>query len=307
MASLACHLYDEKALLADGAPQEEKARVLSVALIDAHPLECEGLASMLRGSEQFSCTGAWTDPQMALTILPQLAPRVILLDAKLPGISSFLVLRAARAASPRSRVVYMVDCSEEQCVISPALTQKLRRQAGEPPTRFVIRPDDCLQTALKLGARGVVRKQCTFEHLTTVIRTVASGGIWMEPSTAARLAEQYLSFLQSQSPRRERLRGGLTRRECQIVEMIGHGHSNKEIADRLGLAYATVKNSVSSILRKLRLGDRTQIALYAAGTTTSPEETGAGEDGDGEGLAAWGPGNTAAGAHSPQAPLPAHR
>jgi len=124
-------------------------------------------------------------------------------------------------------------------------------------------PDDCLQMALKAGAHGVLHNHCSFEYLMKAIRSVSRGQYWMELPTANRLAEQYLLTLRPTHAPSASGTDKLTLRERQVASLVSQGRSNKEIARELHLGYSTVKNYVSSILEKLDLRDRTQIALFA--------------------------------------------
>ena len=85
----------------------------------------------------------------------------------------------------------------------------------------------------------------------------------MEPATATRLAQQFLHAIHAGPIATDNGSGNLTLRERQVVTLIAQGRSNKEIAGELQVSYSTVKNHVSSVLEKLGLTDRTQLAVYA--------------------------------------------
>lgn len=238
------------------------AGVIRVGVLDANDLLRAGLAALLDRAEGFAFAGEWRDATAALRDLRGSSVDVLLVDMKLPGQSVFTVLEALPDISPNTRAVVTVDCRADDCVVLNP------RRYGEGDRMRVVpqpfsAPDDCLQMALKVGAHGVLHNHCSFEYLLKAIRAVHKGQFWMELPTANRLAEQYLLTLR---PTHTPAGGGsdkLTLRERQVASLVSLGRSNKEIARELHLGYSTVKNYVSSILEKLELRDRTQIALYA--------------------------------------------
>ena len=234
---------------------------ITIALLDNNDLLREGLTALINAESGFTCVGAWSDPAEALDSLARNPADILLVDIKLPERAGFDILRRISERDIHCRVIVTVGCSEERCIVlNPVINGAVSRTT--PVSSLYSAPDDCLQIALKMGAQGVLRKRCSFRYIAQAIRAVYMGQYWMELPTANRLAEQYLHSMKSASPDQG---GGasLTLRERQVVRLLAHGRSNKEIARELGLAYSTVKNYVSSILEKLGLSDRTQIALYA--------------------------------------------
>jgi DNA-binding NarL/FixJ family response regulator len=240
---------------------EEKG-VIQVGVVDQDTLLREGLAALLNTAEGLSCAGHWGDLEEAMTDLQADPPDVLLLDMFQMQHSGFHALRHLLTACPSVRTIVMVKCQEDRCVIlnRPA---PLSRQTPLPALTLESTLDDCLQVALKMGAQGAIRKQCAFRYIEEAIHAVYAGCFWIEPGTSSRLAQQHLRAANPVS--REAAVGpdSLTHRERQIIHLIAQGLSNKEIAHELHLGYSTIKNYVSSILGKLSLHDRTQIALYA--------------------------------------------
>jgi DNA-binding NarL/FixJ family response regulator len=240
--------------------QNERIRV---GVLDEHDLMRDGLVSLIANSDGFACAGAWSTATETLSSLDEAAPDVLIVDSRLTGQSAFQLVRTLVKSSSRPRIIMTVDCSDERCVILNQQSFGAGRKPLSLDGKVCVDPDDCLQTAMKLGADGVIRKQCSFARLAEVIRAVAAGQPWIEPATALRLARQYLATIHVEGAPAEGACRKLTMREQQIMSLIARGHSNKEIALDLHLGYSTVKNHVSSILSKLTLQDRTQIALYA--------------------------------------------
>ena len=241
----------------------QNVSVVKVGVVDENELIRDGLSSLLNHSQEFVCAGSWAAADEALMAVAQDPAHVLLVDSRLREQSAFELLRALVPSNPPVRVIVMVDCQDDRCVLLNQHSFGPGRKPLSLSEGVCSEPDDCLQTALKMGARGVLRKASSFETISAAIRKVADGYHWIEPSTAVRLARQYLVSLGAEPVREKRVLTRLTLRERQIVSLIAHGHSNKEITAELNLGYSTVKNHVSSILDKLGLSDRTQIALYA--------------------------------------------
>jgi DNA-binding NarL/FixJ family response regulator len=137
------------------------------------------------------------------------------------------------------------------------------RTASPPPCVLLTTFDDdaVALEGLKLGARGFLLKDVSLEQLADGIRTVASGGTLINPAVTERvvrgLARLATRVPASASP------APLTKRELDVLRLVAAGRSNREIADALGTAEATVKNQVSSIFGKLGVRDRTRAVLRA--------------------------------------------
>jgi len=238
-----------------------------VAVLDGNDLLCDGLRALLNQEPGMVCVGAWNSAPDVLEAIRHAAPDILLIDLQMPGQSALGLIACLPEASPATRAIVMVDCPEDRCIVLNPRRCCDTCSAGpsgcESGTR---RPatDDCLQTALKMGAKGAMQKRHRFERVAGIIRSVHAGGHWMELPTARRLAQQYLGAISGPAPERTpALTATLTAREREIAALIAQGLSNREICRELGLGYSTVKNYVSSILDKLGFRDRTQIALFA--------------------------------------------
>jgi DNA-binding NarL/FixJ family response regulator len=238
-------------------------QTVRVAILESNDLLRDGLAALVSITQGLALAGAWGDVDEALDEMPERLPDVALVDVKLPERSGFRALKAFPLVCPQTRAIMLVDCREDRCVVlNPQTSAAHVRSLRTVPAAFS-GPDDCLQISLKMGAHGVLRKDCSFAEMTQAIRAVYAGQCWMELPTATRLAQQYLLSMRASHPAARSGAQSLTLRERQVVSLISHGRSNKEIAHELQLGYSTVKNYVSNILEKLALSDRTQIALYA--------------------------------------------
>ena len=122
--------------------------------------------------------------------------------------------------------------------------------------------------ALKNGASGYLLKGSSVEELSEAIRTVHTGGAMLNPTVANTVIRQFSTMAQNiVSPELSDLNTDeITKSEWYIIQAVARGMSNKEIAETLWLSQGTVRNSISSILNKLHLRDRTQLAIWAIQT-----------------------------------------
>ena len=200
--------------------------MISVLVVDDHPLFRHGLAGMLAIAEDMELADAVGDGETAVRRCAELAPDVVLMDLNLPGIPGVEAIRriGAQEHPPAILVLTMVD------------------------------DDDTVTAALQVGARGYLLKGAVQDDVLAAIRSVAAGGLVFAGGAAERVVSG-----------RRRYREDLTERESQVLALIGAGRSNAEIARELELSVKTVQNHVSNVLAKLQVADRTQAALRARG------------------------------------------
>lgn len=199
------------------------AGVISVLIVDDHPVVRQGLRSLLDVADGVTVTGEASDGPGALALAESLRPDVVLLDLKLPGMDGLAVL-GELGGSSSPRVLVLTSATD------PARARQ----------------------AVRAGAAGVVYKDIDPDALVRAIRAVHDGHLLLAPDAAAAVADG--------GPR---LRDPLTVREREVLALIADGKSNREIARRLGVAEKTIKAHVSSVLAKLGVQDRTQAAVYA--------------------------------------------
>jgi DNA-binding NarL/FixJ family response regulator len=121
--------------------------------------------------------------------------------------------------------------------------------------------DERILSALRAGAKGYLLKGAPREEIFNAIRIVSQGGSLLQPVVASRLLERIT--LESRDETGEDLIEPLTEREQEVLELLGQGLTNKEIASRLFITERTVKFHVSAILRKLDAGNRTEAVTIA--------------------------------------------
>ena len=204
--------------------------MIRVLVADDHAVVRQGLRTFLELQEDIEVVADVADGRAALAAVSQYAPDVVLMDLVLPEVDGVEAIRRIARERPRTRVI--------------ALTSFL--------------DDDKVFPAVRAGAAGYLLKDVEPPELVRAIRTVHRGEALLHPAVAARLMGEYASG----GGGRERF-DSLTPREREVVGLIARGLSNKRIALELGISEKTVKAHVSSILAKLGLTDRTQVALHA--------------------------------------------
>jgi DNA-binding NarL/FixJ family response regulator len=205
-----------------------------VYLVDDAELTRRGVVDLLRGNDEFTVVGEAGNAAEALAQLPLLRPDVAVIEAKLPDGSGIDVCREIRLRVPEVNIL-MLSTQDS---------------------------DDALFDSIIAGAAGYLLKNIKGADLIENLRTVAAGRSLLDPSVTSRVLQR----LREGNAREERL-GKLTDQERRILELIGEGLTNRQIAEEIHLAEKTVKNYVSNMLAKLGMERRTQAAAYAARLT----------------------------------------
>ena len=206
-------------------------RKTTVYLLDDHEIVRRGIRQLLEAEPDLEVIGESALAQEAERRIPALRPDVAVLDGRLPDGSGIEVCRAIRSVDPSIRVLILTSYDD----------------------------DEALFGAIMAGASGYVLKQVAGNDLVDTVRRVADGQSTLDPGVTAVVLERLRSG-GTTDPRLARL----TPQERRILELIGEGMTNRQIAHTLSLAEKTVKNYVSSMLGKLDMGSRTQAALFAA-------------------------------------------
>jgi DNA-binding NarL/FixJ family response regulator len=202
-------------------------------LVDDQNLVRKGVRSLLELSEEIEVIAEAADGAEAIRQIPEVAPDLVLLDMRMPGLSGLDVLRelSSREALPPTIILTTFD------------------------------DDELVLAGIQAGARGYLLKDVALAELVNAIKKVAAGGSIVKPAVTQRLLkglenlENEFSSLDQPDP--------LTDRETEILRLMAGGYSNKEIATSLGVAEGTVKNHVSNILSKMGVRDRTRAVLKA--------------------------------------------
>jgi len=200
---------------------------IRVLIVDDHAVVREGLRAFLELQDGIEVIGEAGDGREAIEEAGRLRPDVILMDLVMPRLDGVEAMRELHGRVPAARVIVL--------------------------TSF---PDDKrLVPALRAGAAGYLLKNVEPQDLARAIRLADAGEAMIDPAVAARLVDALVEARGDQGPK-------LTRREQEVLELIGRGLANKRIALELGIAEKTVKTHVGHVLAKLGVSDRTQAALY---------------------------------------------
>ncbi|MFE6760967.1 response regulator transcription factor [Streptomyces sp. NBC_01423] len=216
-------------------PDPAAAAPTRVFLVDDHEVVRRGLKDLIDDEPGLDVVGEAATAEQAVARGPALRPDVAVLDVRLPDGDGIGVCRELRSAMPGLACLMLTSFDDE----------------------------DALIDAIMAGAAGYVLKQINGSDLVSAIRTVATGQSMLDPATTARLMRSLRSPEAPRSPEDERL-SGLSERELAVLELIGEGLTNRQIAERLYLSEKTVKNHISRLLEKLGVERRVQAAVIAA-------------------------------------------
>ena len=222
-----------------GAPGRtgEKTTIL---LVDDHALFRVGMRNILEKEPDFEIVGEAEDTRGAFDLSVQLSPDIILMDLSLPAPGGIETTQRIKRELPSAGIVVLAVNEDE----------------------------DALFDAIKAGAAAFILKDVGPDDLVTIIRRVVDGEylindkVFAKPAVASRVLKEFRELAvygQEAAP----IFAPLSPREVEILDNIAQGMTNKQVAYALSISEQTVKNHMSSILRKLSVNDRTQAVVYA--------------------------------------------
>ncbi|MFG2331759.1 response regulator [Streptomyces sp. NPDC048604] len=206
-----------------------------VFLVDDHEVVRRGLRDLIDNEPDMDVVGEAATVEQALVRGPALRPDVAVLDVRLPDGDGISVCRELRSRMPELACLMLTSFDDE----------------------------DALLDAIMAGAAGYVLKQIKGSDLVSAVRTVATGQSMLDPATTARLMHSLRDPEETKPPEDKRL-AVLSERERSVLDLIGEGLTNRQIAKRLYLSEKTVKNHISRLLGKLGVERRVQAAVIAA-------------------------------------------
>ncbi len=219
---------------------EKGTEALSILIVDDHPLFRQGVRATLERERDLRVVGEAADGQQAIQMTEELSPDVVLIDISLPGLNGLEVARVIKRRQPQVHLIVLT----------------------------VYEDDEQLFNAIRAGASAYSSKDIEPSALVRMIRDVGRGRylidehVFSKPHIATRVLRQFRELAAAEEELGA-LFSPLTGREIEILDCIAQGLTNKEIADRLCISSQTVKNHVTSILRKLQVNDRTSAVIYA--------------------------------------------
>ena len=211
----------------------EMAETLKVMLVDDHEIVRQGLRALLEAEDDIEVVTEADSGPSAVSLASAHQPDVVVMDVRMPGGSGVEACRAIRDERPDAQVIMLTSFSD----------------------------DEALFNSIMAGAAGFVLKQIRGRDLVDAIRTVAGGRSLLDPDVTKRVLERLRKAkFDEKDPKLARL----SPQEERILDMVGEGLTNREIAERIHLSDKTVKNYVSTILQKLEVARRAEAASYVA-------------------------------------------
>ncbi|MFC9506099.1 response regulator [Streptomyces sp. NPDC057002] len=208
---------------------------IRVLIVDDQAMVRQGFTVLLGTQPDIEVVGEAKEGAEGVAKAAELAPDVVLMDIRMPGVGGIEATELITAAHPDIRVLVL--------------------------TTFDL--DEYVYDALRAGASGFLLKDASSEQLAEAVRVVAAGEALLAPVITRKLIAEFSRLDdRPRAPLKERI-GDLTERETEVLALIAQGLSNGEIARHLFVAEQTVKTHVGRILVKLGLRDRTQAAVFA--------------------------------------------
>ncbi|ATL69352.1 response regulator [Nocardia terpenica] len=203
--------------------------MITVFLVDDHEIVRRGLTDLLSGDPDLTIIGEAADVSQALARIPALRPDVAVLDVRLPDGNGIELCRELLSRVDGLRCLMLTSFTDEHAMLD----------------------------AILAGASGYVVKDIKGMELAAAIKTVGSGRSLLDNRAATALMHRLRRSTEPHGPL-----ASLTDQERTLLDLLGEGLTNRQIADRMFLAEKTVKNYVSRLLAKLGMERRTQAAVY---------------------------------------------
>lgn len=202
-----------------------------VFLLDDHEVVRRGIRQLLEATGEIEVVGESGSAREATARIPALRPHVAVLDGRLPDGSGIDVCRDVRSVDPTIKGLILTSYDDDQALFA----------------------------AIMAGASGYILKQVRGTDLVDTVRRVAAGQSLLDPALTAHVLDRI-----RHGPLPDQELDALTVQEKRVLELVGEGLTNRQVAGRLQLSEKTVKNYVSSVLTKLGLTSRTQAAVFVA-------------------------------------------
>ncbi|WP_276313790.1 response regulator transcription factor [Exiguobacterium algae] len=215
-----------------------------IAIVDDHELFREGLKRIFDLEDEFVVVAEGRTGREAIRIAGEMKPEILILDINMPDMNGIEATKQLSVLSPETRVLILSIHDDESYITH----------------------------ALEAGASGFLLKEVASTELISAVRSVARDGAYLHPKVTTNVLKDYRRLLQfkgEQAGRNIENRTDdpvyqlLSRREIEVLHLLADGRSNRDISDMLFISEKTVKNHVSSVLRKMEVNDRTQAVVDA--------------------------------------------
>ena len=208
--------------------------MINLAIVDDQSILREGLKFVLSKVGNFNVIGTGENGKDAYNLCKENHIDIVLMDIKMPIMDGVEATKLIKRDFPHINIIILTTFNDDEFIFE----------------------------ALKYGASGYLLKDATMEKIEEAINEVYKGGAIIQPNVAKKIVNMFSKMSKKESQTDTRV-DELTHREKDILRNLGEGKSNKEIAEILYISEGTVKNHITSILSKLDLRDRTQLALFA--------------------------------------------
>ncbi len=213
---------------------------IKIVIADDQELIRDSLKIVLSANPDMEVIDTVADGREVICSVRNAKPDIILMDVRMPGMDGVSCSQIIKENYPQIKLIILTTFDDDEYVYN----------------------------ALKYGASGYLLKGVSMAELSAAIRTVYSGKAMINPDIAAKVVRLFSQMAKSNYAINVS-KGNvdeISRSEWKIIQQVGYGKSNKEIAFNLNLSEGTVRNGLSSILSKLDLRDRTQLAIWAVQT-----------------------------------------
>lgn len=219
-----------------------KKDTTKIVLIDDHKLFREGVRRILEFEPSFEIIAEGDDGNVATQLVAKHKPDVVLMDINMPDMNGVQATANLIRHYPDTSVIILSIHDDESYVTH----------------------------ALKTGAQGYLLKEMDSDSLIEAIKVVSEGGSYLHPRITHNLVQEFRRLSKEVPTSRSDIGADyrkplhiLTRRECEVLQLLAEGKSNRGVADSLYISEKTVKNHVSNILQKMNVNDRTQAVVAA--------------------------------------------
>lgn len=207
--------------------------IRSIVIAEDHRILREGLESLLSSKPDFEVVGKAEDGLEAIRLVRDTSPDLVLLDLSMPRLDGLSAIREIKNLSPETKILALTVHTDEEYVLE----------------------------AFEAGADGYCLKDAGRTELIMAIQTVFSGKPYFSPGIADKVLEGYLEG-------RQRLKDRpswetVSRREREVLKLVGEGYKNKDIAELLNISVKTVEKHRSNIMKKLDLPNTAALTAYA--------------------------------------------
>lgn len=208
---------------------------INILIVDGQAHVRQAIKDKLSSTDQISVIGEAQSAEEVIVKVISLKPDVVLIDLDLPQKNGIELTKELIEKTPEVNVLLLAAADDQRRI----------------------------SKIIKAGALGYILKDANAGIFQEAITTVAHGDAYIQPCLLTKLINEFREILSDEQTIKPPEDLGLTQREMEIVSYIACGQSNKDIARKLYISEKTVKNHVSSILKKMELDDRTQVAVYA--------------------------------------------